>query len=185
VHHEWDLFLEMAQRASFRLVTRRTFQWNVGAGGYGVGDGITRSDAAADECRRILESKWAGQRDALVERVEPMLRSAAQAKQHGDSPGAEALCREVLAFSPNDPWALNLLASIERDTGRASDARRTQELAVAVRPQNAALIYNLALLYRAQGNLERAGRCCDRVLELDPEFVLAQRLREELAQIPR
>jgi tetratricopeptide (TPR) repeat protein len=181
VHHEWDLFLQMAQRASFRFVPRRTFRWNVGAGGYGFGDGITPQDATEDQCRRILQSKWAGHRDALIDRVEPLLRSAAEAKQHGNAQGAEALCHEVLAFSPYDPWALNLLASIERDTGRASDARRTQELAVAVRPQDSALVYNLALLYRAQGNLERAGRCCDRALELDPEFVPARRLREELS----
>jgi tetratricopeptide (TPR) repeat protein len=184
VHHEWDLFLQMAQRASFRFVPRKTFRWNVGAGGHGVGDGITPQDPTEDECRQILHAKWAAHRDALIDRVEPVLRSAAELKQHGNFPAAEARCREVLAISPNDPWALNLLASIERDTGRASDARRTQELAVAVRPQHPALIFNLALLYRAQGNLERARRCCDRALELDADFVPAQRMREELARIP-
>jgi len=181
VHHDWDMFLQLAQLAPFHFVPQETFSWNVGAGGHGAGDGITADDALSEQCRERLHAKWASRAEALIERTEPMLRSAAQAAQRGDHVAAEAYCRDVLAISPNDPWALNLRASIERATGRAGDARRTQELAVAVRPQNPALVFNLALLHRAQGDLEGARRCCARALDLDAGFTPAKRLQAELA----
>jgi tetratricopeptide (TPR) repeat protein len=183
VHHDWDLILQMAQHATFCFVPEPSFQWNAGAGGHGAGEGITAAYDASRQCRERVLAKWAGRRDALIERTEPLLRSAAEAAQRRDWGAATASCREVLAQSPNDPWALNLLASIQRDTDHASDARRTQLLAVSVQPRNPALAFNLALLYRAEGNLERAAFCCDRALGLDADFVPAQRLRDELARM--
>jgi len=55
-----------------------------------------------------------------------------------------------------------------------------QQLAAAIRPLDATIVYNLALVCRAQGDAEHALRCCDRALALAPEFVPAQRLRAAL-----
>jgi Flp pilus assembly protein TadD len=128
-----------------------------------------------------MYAKWGAQRDALIDRVEPMLKGAAELLRDGKLGAAEARCREVLAVSPNDPWALNLLAQIQRITGRLQEAGRTQQLAVAVAPHDPTLTVNLGLLYRAQGEIDMARRCADRALVLDANFGPAIRLRAELA----
>jgi glycosyltransferase involved in cell wall biosynthesis len=179
-HQDWDFFLQVAQLTSFHFVPRETFVWHADAGGSGAGGGANHDDETFTRYRDLVYAKWARQRDALIDRVEPLVRSAAQAAERRDFVAAEDLCRAALAISPNDPWALNLRASIERATGRAHEARRTQQLAVAVCPQDPALTFNLALLYRAQGEIELAKRCCDRAVALDADFAPAKRLRAEL-----
>ncbi len=180
-HQDWDFFLQLAQLTTFHFVPRETFAWHADAGGSGAGGGANQDDATFARYRDLVYAKWARQRDALIERVEPLLRAGAQAAAQGDFAAAEARCREALAASPNDPWALNLRAAIERATGREREARRTQQLAVAVCPQDPTLTFNLALLYRAQGELDLARRCCDRAVALDTDFAPAKRLRAELA----
>ena len=180
-HQDWDFFLQLAQLTTFHFVPRETFAWHAEAGGSGAGGGANQDDATFARYRDLVYAKWARQRDALIERVEPMLRAGAQAAARGDHAAAEARCREVLAASPNDPWALNLRAAIERATGRLREARRTQQLAVAVCPQDPTLTFNLALLYRAHGELDLARRCCDRAVALDADFAAAKKLRAELA----
>lgn len=180
-HQDWDYFLQIAQLAPFHFVPRATFEWRVEAGGSGAGGGANQSDETFARYRDLVYAKWARQRDALIDRVEPLVSAAARAAEQGDHAAAEARCREALAISPNDPWALNLRAAIERATGRARDARRTQQLAVAVCPQDPTLTFNLALLYRAQGEIDLARRCCDRAVALDANFAAAKTLRAELA----
>jgi Flp pilus assembly protein TadD len=65
-----------------------------------------------------------------------------------------------------------------------SEARRTQEFAVAVRPSDPAFVFNLALVCRAQGDIALARRCCDQAIALDAGFAPAERLRAELAHQP-
>jgi Flp pilus assembly protein TadD len=69
----------------------------------------------------------------------------------------------------------------QRGAGRLAEARVTQELAVAVRPQDAAFVYNLALLCHALGDSAMAQTCCGRALVLAPDFTPARQLRGELA----
>jgi len=180
VHEDWDLFLQLAQSASFHFVPRDTFVWRADAGDSGAGGGENHDDQRFARYRDLVYAKWARQRDALIERVEPLVRSAAQAAEQRDFVAAEALLGDALSISPNDPWALNLRASIERATGRQRAALRTQQLAVAVCPHDPTLTFNLALLYRAQGEFDLARRCCDRAVALDTEFAAAKKLRAEL-----
>lgn len=180
IHEDWDLFLQMAQLTKFHFVPRETFHWNADAGGSGAAGGTNQDDATFARYRDLVYAKWAGRRDALIDRVLPLLRAAAEEHRLGDHATAEGRCREALATSPNDPWVLNLLASIQRATGRAAEARRTQEFAVAVRGQDPALVFNLALLCRAQGDIDMARRCCNRALALDAGFAPAQKVRAEL-----
>jgi tetratricopeptide (TPR) repeat protein len=181
VHEDWDFFLQLAQRAPFHFVPLQTFQWNADAGTSGAGGGANRDDARFAAFRDRVYAKWVGARDALVDRVAPLLQAAAAQAQRGDLAGAEASCRAALAASPNDPWALNVLAMVFRSAGRMADARSTQELAVAVRPQDPAIVYNLALLHRAIGEISEARRCVQRALALAPDFAPARAL---LAALP-
>jgi tetratricopeptide (TPR) repeat protein len=179
---DWEFMLQLAQRAAFHFVPLGSFQWNADAGDSGAAGGANHDAARFAAQRDRVYAKWAAAHDALVERVGPKLEAAAARIQARDFAGAEALCRDALAVSVNDPWALNLLAMALRERGRLGDARATQELAVAVRPQDASFVYNLAMLARAQGDLAAAGRHAQRAAALAPSFAPAQALARSLAQ---
>jgi tetratricopeptide (TPR) repeat protein len=165
---DWDWFLALAQRTRFAFVPRETFVWNADAGDSGAGGGTNEDNARFARFRDLVYSKWSATRDALVDRVQPKLQQAAASAQRGDLAAAEAACNEVLAFSQNDPWALNLLAMIERAAGKLAQARATQELAVAVRPGDADLVYNLALLCREGNDTEAARKYAAHAVSLAP-----------------
>jgi tetratricopeptide (TPR) repeat protein len=177
---DWDFFLTLAQHTRFHFVPRQTFVWNADAGDSGAGGGANQDDARFVIHRDLVYAKWRAQHEALIDRVQPVLQKAAAAAQRGAFGEAEAACREVLAFSQNDPWALNVLAMIERATGRMAQARRTQELAVAVRPGDADLVHNLALLCRDGGDLAAARRYAAHAVELAPGVAKYRRLATEL-----
>lgn len=184
IHEDWDFLLQLAQRTAFHFVPLQSFQWHAEAGDSGASGGRNQDDARFARFRDLVYAKWASARDALVDRVAPLLQQAGALAQAGHWDDARAQCRSALAASPNDPWALNLLAMIERSAGNLRTARAAQELAVAIRPLDAGFVYNLALLCRAQGDVEQSRRCCDRALALDKAFEPAQRLRAALVPTP-
>jgi len=143
---DWDFFIQCAQHTHFHFEPRQTFEWHADAGDSGAGAGVNQDDARFAAFRDRIYAKWAPRHDALVERVRDGLQRAAELAKAHDFAGAEAICREVLGFSQNDPFALNLLAMVQRAAGRVDDARKTQALACAVRPHDASLARNLALL---------------------------------------
>lgn len=165
---DWDWFLTLAQRSRFAFLPRETFVWNADAGDSGAGGGPNQDDARFARYRDLVYAKWGSARDALVDRVQAKLQEAATAAQRGDLARAEAACREVLAFSQNDPFALNLLAMIERSTGRLPQALATQALAVDVRPGDPDLVYNLALLCREANDMDGARKYAAHALSLAP-----------------
>lgn len=181
---DWDFFLQLAQRTAFHFVPLQSFDWHADAGDSGAGGGSNQDDARFAAFRDRVYAKWEPQRAAHAARVEPLLEAASAFAQAADYAAAEAKCRAALVASPNDPWALNLLAMIRRATGQLREARAAQELAVAIRPLDAAFVYNLALVCRAQGDLDVALRCCERALALAPEFEPARRLRAALSPPP-
>jgi tetratricopeptide (TPR) repeat protein len=178
VHEDWDFFLQLAQRTRFAFAPVQTFEWHAEAGDSGAAGGRNQDDARFALFRDRVYAKWASARDALIDRVGTLLQSAASRAEHGDNVGAEADVRAALAASPNDPYALNMLAMVQRSSGRIAEARATQEIAVAVRPQDPSFVHNLALLALAQHESEFAPRCCERALALQPGY--PERLRREL-----
>jgi hypothetical protein len=146
---DWDFFIQCAQHTHFHFEPRRTFEWRAEAGGSGAGAGTNQDDARFAAFRDRIYAKWGAHHDALADRVATALARAADSVKAGDHAGAEAICREILAISQNDPFALNMRAMIERSVGRLDEARATQMLACAVRPNDAALLRNLALLSAA------------------------------------
>ena len=148
---DWDFFIQCAQHTRFHFEPRQTFEWRAEVGTSGAGAGTNQNDARFATFRDRIYAKWTARYDALVERVTAALTQARNRRQAGDLAGAEALCREVLAFSQNDPFALNTLALLQRSAGRLDEALATQTLACAVRPHDASLAYNLALLRKGKG----------------------------------
>jgi len=181
IHEDWDFVLQCAQRARFHFAPRESFQWNADAGTSGAGGGANQDDRRFAEARDRVYAKWALPREALIDRVRALLQKASALAGERDLAGAEAACREALEASPNDPWALNLLAMVQRSSHRLAEARATMELAAAVRPQDHTMVYNLALLCQALGDSAAAARHCESALELEPGFAAAQKLRAGLA----
>lgn len=177
---DWDFFLALAQHTRFHFVPRATFVWHADAGDSGAGGGANQDDARFARFRDLVQSKWRPRREALAARVEPLLQAAAAAAQHGRLADAEAGCRDVLAASQNDPWALNLLAMVARARRDLHQARRLQSLAVDVRPGDADLVYNLALLCRDAGDLPSARAHAAHAATLAPQDPKHRRLAAEL-----
>lgn len=169
VFEDWDYFLQLAHITPFHFVPRQTFVWHADRGDSGAGLNRNHDDAKFAAALERIFTKWAARRDATIDRVQALLHAAAQSVQRGDSPAALAACGEALATSPNDPWALNLRAMVERAAGQLPEARRSQELAAAVRPQDPDLVYNLALLCRDMNDLPAAHQFCARAVALAPD----------------
>jgi hypothetical protein len=149
---DWDFFIQCAQHTRFHFEARQTLEWRAEAGDSGAGAGTNQDDARFAALRDRIYAKWDARRDSLVERVGGDLQRADALAKAADYAGAEAICRDVLDFSQNDPFALNLLAMVQHAAGRIHDARATQTLACAVRPHDASLARNLALLNRTPGD---------------------------------
>ena len=176
IMQDWDFFLQCAQHTLFYFEPRQTFEWYVDRGGSGTGVGANQDAARFARFRDAIHAKWRDRRDALAARVSELLDQAAASLRRRDFAAAERRCREALAASPGDPWALNTLALVHRAEGRLEDAERAQGDAVAVRPNNPTLLYNLADIHRARGNAVAARDCARRALELAPDFAAAKEL---------
>lgn len=174
IMQDWDFFLQCAQLTPFHFEPRQTFEWRVDLGTSGTGVGGNKDAARFARFRDAIYAKWGARRQALAARVKQLVEDATARLRLGDFDGAEARCKEALAVSPGDPWALNSLALVYRSTGRLPDAELAQARAVAVRPNNPSLLYNLAEIHRARGDLARARGCLQRALELAPDFASAQ-----------
>lgn len=154
----------------------RTFQWNVESGDSGTGRGSNHDAARFAANRDRVYAKWGPAHDALASRTRPLLDDALRLAAAGRLAEADALCRQVLAISVNDPWALNLRAMLLRQAGQLADARTAQSHAVAVRPEDGSFVYNLALLDRAVGDLEAARVHARKASLLAPGFAQAHAL---------
>jgi tetratricopeptide (TPR) repeat protein len=183
IHEDWDFFLQIAQHTTPVFAPVESFRWHADAGSSGAGGGDNHDASRFARYRDQLYAKWRLPHEALVERVTPLLHEAAGRVQGGDPAGATSLVQQALQVSPNDPHALNLLAMIQRRQGLLAQALATQELAVAVRPHDPAMVYNLALVAMASRDVDLARRCCDRALSLEPAYPPAERLRRQLAVV--
>jgi len=181
---DWDFFLGLSQVTRFHFVPRATFVWHADAGDSGAGGGVNQDDARFAHFRDRIYAKWRPAREALAAKVEPMLAAAASAAQGGRLDEAEAQGHAVLAASQNDPWALNLLALVARGRGDLARARRLQSLAVDVRPGDADLVYNLALLCRDAGDLTAARAHAAHAAMLAPQDPKHRRLIAGLDSLP-
>lgn len=184
IHEDWDFFLQLAQHTSFHFVPQQTFRWNADAGDSGAGGGPNRLDARFARFRDRVHAKWSKQREQVVARVLALLESAAAALAKQDFGIAAAACHEVLNLNREDPWALNMLALIERAQGRPAAARSLQERAVNARPDDANLVYNLALVCRDMDDLPAAREYCRRALAMTPDSERIRALGAALGLAP-
>jgi hypothetical protein len=168
LHEDWDFALQVAQHTRFADWPQPTFRWHADAGSSG-GGGETNVDESAFALHRDrIYAKWASVRDEWVERCATALHSAAAHAAQGRLAEAAAEARAVLAFSQNDPHALNLLAMIAMRKGDSAEALACQSLAAQIRPHDDAIRFNLAKVHLARGERERACAIFSEVLALNP-----------------
>ena len=95
------------------------------------------------------------------------LAEAARLYQSGRLAEAEHACRQVLALSPREPYALYLLGMVATAAGQQELAQSSLAEAVALRPREPAIHNAIGLLRAAQGRYDEAFASHDRALKLN------------------
>lgn len=152
MHEDWDWFLQCAQHARFHYVRQRSFVWYADIGDSGAGGGRNLDGRRVDEGAAALRRKWAEPRERLAASLAPLLARAGAACESRAWADAAATIREALALDPNNPDALALVSRVQFAQGDAGRAQASAALASLVRPDDATLVYNLAVICRARGD---------------------------------
>jgi len=182
MHEDWDFFLQLAHCVPLHFVPLQSFEWHADAGESGGGGGRNHDAMKFASLRDQVYEKWATARDALIDQVQELLKASVGAAQRGDYALARASCHRVLDISQNDPYALNVLASVDRLSGDLPAARRVLAIALAVRPQDASLYYNMALLCRELADRDGAVAAAGRAVVLEPDNLQYLQLQAALRQ---
>jgi hypothetical protein len=180
MHEDWDWFLQCAQRAKFHFVRQQTFVWHAGIGDSGAGAGRNIDVAALRRSTAPVHAKWAAARARLQATLAPLHEHARSAVARGEWAQAAADIRAALALNPNDPDALALMAAVERASDRLAEAQAALALASLVRPYDATLVYNLALICRERGDRAKVRDCALRLGRMAQRDPRAAALRDQL-----
>jgi tetratricopeptide (TPR) repeat protein len=86
---------------------------------------------------------------------------------------AEAIYREVLKQSPNQPDALHLLGALAGPAGRLDEAIELISRAISINPSQVVYHCNLSEMYRRAGRPDDAISSARRAIRLDPKFAMA------------
>jgi tetratricopeptide (TPR) repeat protein len=123
------------------------------------------SSAQMDEAHHAIEA------ETEFQKAEVFLRK-------GNFAAAETALRRSVELAPNEPEYRLYHAWAEykvKGPGQARRASQTIEEALKARPQSAEGHYFLGQLYKAEGLNEDADQCYQKVLELNPRHIEAQR----------
>lgn len=69
------------------------------------------------------------------------------------------------------------------ETGRISEAIKVLEKALAIKPDNALINYNIGLVYGKNGDFDKALKHFEKFLDLDPKHKEAQKIKELVKKI--
>jgi protein O-GlcNAc transferase len=105
--------------------------------------------------------------------LQQILDQARQLQQAGRTADAEALCRSILAKTPDEPNALNLLGIFARQNGRPAESVQFLTRAVAVAPDAAPLYFNLGVAFADLKDWDRAIAAFRRAGDLSPSHPVA------------
>jgi glycosyltransferase involved in cell wall biosynthesis len=168
MHEDWDWLLQCAHRTRFHFVRQRSFVWYADIGDSGAGGGRNLDRRRVDAGAQALRHKWAVPRERLAAALAPTLaRAGAACERHDWADAAEAI-RAALALDRNNPEALALLSRVQFAQGDADGAQANAALASLVRPDDATLVYNLALICRARGDAAKVHDLAARLRRLVP-----------------
>jgi tetratricopeptide (TPR) repeat protein len=97
------------------------------------------------------------------------MQIAIQHHQAGRLQEAGRIYQSVLAHNPNDPDALHLLGLVAHQLGHHQPATQFMSRAIGMKP-SPAYYANLAEVWRALGQLDKAIECCRAALALSPAY---------------
>jgi len=112
------------------------------------------------------------------------LREALGRFQAGDLPGAERLCREILAHAPRNPEALHLMGMARLAAGSPGEAVSCIQMAMQADPGNAVMLEHLGLAQLALRDYSAAEAAFRRALQLGAIHALLY-MRLGLALLPQ
>jgi Flp pilus assembly protein TadD len=99
------------------------------------------------------------------------LEDARHAAQGGQWRECEALLREVLAATPRNVSAINILALALLRQNRPEDCRRAYEDSLAIEPDQHRVLHMLGFVKLRQGRLDEAEESYRKALAISPRFV--------------
>jgi len=119
-----------------------------------------------------------GKKNILASNTSPFnvhtaLSAAVRYRQEGRLDRAEAICKEILATSPNQADALNLLGLIACQVGKSDVAVDLIGKAIQTSPQNAIYYNSMGNVLTGQGKPDEAIACYHKALEINPNLVEA------------
>jgi predicted O-linked N-acetylglucosamine transferase (SPINDLY family) len=112
-------------------------------------------------------------RDAGSAQTGEVLAAALAAQRAGDPERAAALSRRILAQSPDQPDALQILGVALAQLGESDDAAASFERALALQPDNAGVLFNHATLMRRAGQDGKAAGLFRAAIAAAPDHVEA------------
>ncbi|HYQ30710.1 MAG TPA: tetratricopeptide repeat protein [Polyangiaceae bacterium] len=115
--------------------------------------------------RRVLEQ--------TPEHADAMFLLSELARSSGRLEHAAALLERAVRVAPNNAFYFSSLGDVYRCLGRSREAAMMQLMALARRPDFAEAVFNLALTFEEQGDLDAATECYHRARELEPSLAQA------------
>jgi tetratricopeptide (TPR) repeat protein len=91
--------------------------------------------------------------------------------------------QKAVSLGPNVPEFQGTLAWVYRAQGDLAKAEQALRAAAALKPQRAAVVYNLGRVYLEQGKKTQAAAEIKRALAIDPNFVDAGDARRQLKEL--
>jgi Flp pilus assembly protein TadD len=91
--------------------------------------------------------------------------------------------KKAIALGPNVPEFQGTLAWVYRAQGDLPKAEQTLRTAAALKPQRAAVVYNLGRVYLEQGKKAQAATEIKRALAIDPKFDPTDAARRQLQEL--
>jgi tetratricopeptide (TPR) repeat protein len=112
--------------------------------------------------------------------LEGQFRRATEALRRSDFATAATVTYEIMAAPPADVPRLAQLAHLLFAQDKYADSAKIYRRAIALRPDEPQLLYNLAAVLRLLGDFEEAESLCDRAISLGSLDPQAQWLRSSL-----
>lgn len=162
---DWDFWLQVARRTSFRYLPRETAIYRADRGQSAMTAG---SGGEAGRWHAAVLAKWAHEREALINEVEALFERALERAGCRDTEGAVALAAATLAAYPYHVGALNLRGTLAAMHGDFASAALDYQAAVEAAPEDPASQFNLAQAEERLGRSAQASARYRRVLLLDP-----------------
>jgi len=96
---------------------------------------------------------------------------------------AEKYFQEALEMEPQYVIAVHWLGRTQLELGKTSEAIKSLNKAVSINPAVPEIHFDLGRAYRVRGEKEKAAKAFQKVIEIDPEHMLADQAKREMKML--